>query len=112
MRIVFFVTAGLAWLNALLIGGDGVLRTTGQALVVSLVVCAVYLLLGCLVYLIQSRLYKCKASVHLAAASELQGGLSKLERSVAAFVAFFGVFMAISLSAVISRLQEGYSVFG
>ena len=103
------LAAALAWLNAAIIAFDGAfVASTRQAIAVSLIVATLYALLGFLQFKMQQHLFR------LWAASEPCAHPSLFSLTVYNGLLSGGVVlvMLLSLSAVISRLREGFAIFG
>ena len=103
------LAAALAWLNAAIIAIDGAfVASTRQAIAVSLIVATLYALLGFLQFKMQQHLFR------LWAASAPCAHPSLFSLTVYNGLLSSGVVlvMLLSLSAVISRLREGFAIFG
>ncbi|WP_159915859.1 hypothetical protein [Pantoea sp. 18069] len=109
---VMVLAAALCWLNAAIIATNGVFVATGsQAITVSVVVALLYALIGFVQFKMQHHLFRLWA----APAPGDEGHPAAL-RSLTFFSALFSagivLVMLLSLSAVLSRITEGYAIFG
>ena len=106
------LAAALCWLNAVIIAGNGVLMATQtQALTVSLVVALVYALIGWLQFKIQQHLFRLW-DLPAPEDARRHAALRGLTFFSALFSAGIVLVMLVSLSAVLSRMREGYAIFG
>lgn len=106
------LAAALCWLNAAIIASNGLRVATGsQAITVSLVVALLYALVGALQFKMQHHLFRLWALVALAG-KEQHAALRSLTFFNAVFSAGIVLVMLLSLSAVSSRIMEGYAIFG
>lgn len=104
------LAAALCWLNAAVIASNGLLVASGtQAMAVSLVVALAYALVGWLQFKMQQHLFRLWAAP----------GDHAHHTALRSLTFFNGLFsagilwvMLLSLSAVSSRIMEGYAVFG
>lgn len=106
------LAAALCWLNAAIIAGNGMLvATQTQAITVSVVVALVYALIGWVQFKMQQHLFRLRA---LPAPEEAQqhAALRGLTFFSALFSAGIVLAMLLSLSAIFSRMREGYAIFG
>ena len=106
------LAAALCWLNAVIIAGNGVLMATQtQALTVSLVVALVYALIGWLQFKMQQHLFRL-GDLSAPEGARRHAALRGLTFFSALFSAGIVLVMLVSLSAVLSRMREGYAIFG
>lgn len=111
-RAAMLLAATLAWLNAGTIAANGVWVAAGtQALLVSLAVALVYALVGGLQFKMQQHLFRLWAAAS-ATGSAAHPSLSALTRFSGVFSMGIALFMLLSLSAISSRISEGFAIFG
>ena len=111
-QAVMVLAAALCWLNAVIIAGNGVLKATQtQALTVSLVVALVYALIGWLQFKMQQHLFRLW-ELPAPEGARRHAALRGLTFFSALFSAGIVLVMLLSLSAVSSRMREGYAIFG
>lgn len=106
------LAAALCWLNAAMIATDGLLVATGsQAITVSMVVALLYALIGFVQFKMQHHLFRLWAAAAPGGAQH-HAALRSLTFFNALFSAGMALVMLLSLSAVMSRIMEGYAIFG
>ena len=111
-QAVMVLAAALCGLNAVIIAGNGVLMATQtQALTVSLVVALVYALIGWLQFKMQQHLFRLW-ELPAPEGARQHAALRGLTFFSALFSAGIVLVMLLSLSAVLSRMREGYAIFG
>jgi Ca2+/H+ antiporter len=109
-QAVMVLAAALCWLNAAIIAGNGMLvATQTQAITVSVVVALVYALIGWVQFKMQQHLFRLRA---LPEEAQQHAALRGLTFFSALFSAGIVLVMLLSLSAIFSRMREGYAIFG
>lgn len=113
MKPIFLSTVGLSWLNAMLVLREGMTAASTHALVVSIIVGTLFFLLGLLFFLIQHYLFRTMAEVRQTnGGARLGRPLAGLRNCLVASAIGLSLFMLICLTAIFSRFQEGYALFG
>lgn len=114
MRLFFLATTVLCWLNAALVLWD-MQRSPTPIYVVSVTVICVFWGVGWIVSRIQHHLFgsfEALAAIDDREAASIRTNLVGLRVWLVILTLFVAIAMLLCLTAIISRFQEGYALFG
>lgn len=112
-RIIFILSAALAWLNgAIIISGDLFIGVRTAIPVVSLIVGLLFGVVGLFIYLIGIYLHRVWIYLCDKQPSHVPNAFRRLSTCLVLMAVIHGFMMMVSLSALFNRISEGYSIFG
>lgn len=114
MRLFFLAATALSWLNAALVLWD-MLRSPTPVYIVSVTVFCVFWGVGWIVYRTQHHLFRSFAALagfDDRKAATIRINLARLRFWLIILALVITIAMLLCLTAIISRFQEGYPLFG
>lgn len=114
MRLFFLAATALCWLNAALVLWD-MQRSPTPIYVVSVTLICVFLGVGWIVYRIQHHLFRsfdALAVIDGREAATIRTNLARMRVWLIILALVVAIAMLLCLTAILSRFQEGYPLFG
>lgn len=115
MRLIFLLAPAICWLNALLVAWDAINADASFPILGAwILVGMIFLALGTLIYLVQLHLFRSLGWArqnHISDVGFLRA-LARLCNCLAILAAAIALFSVICLTAILSRFNEGYHLFG